>query len=619
MGFWALARRLPPRPLPGVTVDSASLFTLKSVALPCAVLYPSTEAHCAFRYPEPVDMMARLIVEDTAADYPWKERNVSERAATAGRLLSTGFGILGIGLLLALATDMGLTLLSSVKCAFILGGFALLIPTMVVKDPKAYWLFLLVLSIPFDISKWLSAWMVDPQSLVDQYGQPASGTVSLELYLTDVVLIAMLLPWLTRVCIRRESLYFPKIGYLFLLYLAWALPVSLINADSLFLSFFELCRQALYLLFFVYLINNVATRGQFRSIVCAVFFGLAISAGSVIAFFEMGIGTETAIFASLHDQQGTSGNSQASRPGENNPGVEDLTLHGDSRRFPGSTDPAASALKRSQGMFRHPAIPASLFGLTLPIVLAYLLVARTNRDRILFSTMILVGVTGLVLTFSRAGAISLMVGTVVLFAVGGWSGLVSRRLLTLCGITFILAAALSVPLMLIYFGARPGSFLMRFYLFEAALRGYAEHPILGVGLNNGTAAMKAGREAFKEIGIPIPPTELADSLYLATLAEVGPIGFMLFFGFFAQVVMLALRTIKDVTSELQPLLVGIIAGLASLATQCLADDPLAGHAVSGTMWLFAGLIVAAARSVRKETQLFPADAAPMSSRFGPAI
>ena len=50
------------------------------------------------------------------------------------------------------------------QVAFILGGFALLIPTVVMKHPKAYWLFLLVVSIPFDISKWLSTWLVDPQS-----------------------------------------------------------------------------------------------------------------------------------------------------------------------------------------------------------------------------------------------------------------------------------------------------------------------------------------------------------------------------------------------------------------------------------------------------------------------
>ena len=122
----------------------------------------------------------------------------SARPANSARILFSGFGIVTIGILVALATDMALNQLTPVKVVFVLGGFALLIPTMVIKYPKAYWLFLLALSIPFDISKWVSAWLVEPQSLVDLYGQPASGTTAIELYVTDVVLVVMVLPWLAR-------------------------------------------------------------------------------------------------------------------------------------------------------------------------------------------------------------------------------------------------------------------------------------------------------------------------------------------------------------------------------------------------------------------------------------
>lgn len=516
--------------------------------------------------------------------------------ARSARLPRAGFGIVGIGVLVALATDVAVTLLTPAKLAFILGGFALLIPTMVVKDAKAYWLFLLVLSIPFDISKWLSAWLVDPQTLVDMYGMPASGTVSLELYLTDVVLVAMLLPWFGRVCLRRERLYFPKIGYLFVFYLAWALLVSLINAKSLYLSMFEFCREALYFLFFVYLINNVATRLQFRSAVWAVFLGLIIGAGTVIIFFKMGIGTETSAFASLHDQPATSG--QTHETGTKATASQNLTLN-DTGRHLGSKD---RGIKRSQGMFRHPGIPASLCGLTLPIVLAYLMTARTNRDRILFIMVYAWGFIALVLTFSRAGLIGFMVGTVVFFAIGGWSGLISRRVLKLSAVALTLAIAFSIPLLLFYLETRPGAFAMRFNMAEAALQGYAQHPILGVGLNNGTAAMKAGRQELRDMGIPMPPAESADSYYLAVLIEVGPLGFILFFVFFGKIVMIALRAMKEVAVDMKPLLVGIVAGLASLATQSIADEPLAGHAVSGMLWLFAALIVAIARDIQAETR-----------------
>jgi O-antigen ligase len=526
---------------------------------------------------------------------------MSVPSATSARFLFPGFGIVIIGILVALATDMALAQLTLVKFAFILGGFAMLIPTMVLKNPKAYWLFLLVLSIPFDISKRMSAWLVDPQTLVDAYGQPASGTVALEPYLTDVLLIAMLLPWLARVCIRRHTLYFPAIGYIYVFYLAWALLVSVINAESLYLSMFELSRQVLYLLSFVYLINNVTTRLQFRSVVWAVFLGFIIGASTVITFFELGYGTGTSVFASLHDQPTTIGQSKAYKPSKAAP-AQDLTLYGTGRRF-GNAPEEGLGPKRSQGMFGHPAIPASLCGLILPIVLAYLMAARNNRDRILFFTLFVLGIAALVLTFSRAGAIGLAAGIGVVFAVGGWSGLISRRVLVLGAVTLTWAAALGIPLLLVYFETRPESFYMRFNLFEAALQGYSQHPILGVGLNNSTGAMNASKQEFRDIGILMPRTEATDSLYLAVLTEVGPVGFILFFVFFGKLVMIALRALREAATDLKPLLVGIVAGLASLATHNLADDTLGGHSVSGILWLFAALIVTAARDIQAETRV----------------
>ena len=507
----------------------------------------------------------------------------------SGRPLLVGVGVAAVGVLAALATDIAVSALSPAKFAFALGGFALLIPTIVLKNPKTYWLFLLVLSIPFDISKWLSIGMVDSQALVDTYGMPMSGTVGLEIYVTDVILVAMLLPWLARVCLRRETFYFPKIGYLFVSYLAWALLVSLINAESLWLAMFELFRQALYFLSFVYLVNNVSTRREFRSVVWAVCLGLIISAGTVIVFFEKGIGSETVAFASLHDEPAPTGEASLSHPKKDSAGSElTLTLgHGLGGK--------GSAIKRSQGMFRHPAIAAGLCALLLPTILAFLVTAQSNIRRGLFLLVYLSGLLALVLTFSRAALIGFGASWIVFFVVGGWSGLLSRRVLKIGVIALTSIAALSTPLLLFYLGTRPESFSMRFNMFEAAIQGYFQHPILGVGLNNSTAAMKEPRQELREMGIQVGTTESADSYYLAILTEIGPVGSLFFFGFFAQILMIALRSMREVAVDMKMLLVGMVTGLAAVATQSIADGPLAGHAVSGMLWLFAALIVAIRR------------------------
>jgi hypothetical protein len=522
----------------------------------------------------------------------------------AFRSLIGGFGIIGIGVLVGLATDVALTLLTPAKFVFLLGGFALLIPTMVLAEPKPYWLFLLVLSIPFDITKWLSTGMVDSQALVAMYGMPASGTVGLEIYLTDIVLVAVSLPWLARLCLKRERLYFPNIGYIFLLYLAWSLLVSLINSVSLYLTMFEFCRQLLYFLFFVYLINAVKTRLHVRSVVSAVFLGLIIGASSVIIFFELGIGTDTVAFASLHDQPTTTAQNQTHKEATKGWAPEKLTVQNTHGLLDRDRE---SAIQRSQGMFRHPAIPAGLCGLTLPVALAYLLAAKNYRDRILLGMLYGWGVIALLLTFSRAGLIGFIAGTFVFFAVAGWSGLISRRLVALFAVISLSVTVFSIPLLLVYFEARSETFFMRFNMMEAAVLGYAQHPLLGVGLNNGTASMKESRQELRDMGIPVAPMEPADSYYLAVVTEVGPVGSVLYFGFIVQIVMIALRAIKEVPVDIKPLLVGMVTGLASLATQSLGDGPLAGHAVGGTLWLFAALIVAIARYSSAKTRSSKAD------------
>lgn len=515
-----------------------------------------------------------------------------QTVSAGGRIV--GFGVVGIGFLAALATNVALELLTPAKLVFLLAGLALLLPTIVLKNPRAYWLFLLVLSIPFDITKWLSMGMVDSQALVDEYGEPMSGTTGLEVYLTDVVLMALLLPWIASISLRRKPLYFPKVAYLFAFYLAWSLIVSLINAPSFYLSIFELFRQTGYFVLFIYLINNVSTRQELRTVVCAIFLGLIIGAGSVIVFFERGIGTDTVAFASLHDHPPTT------RFGT-------LTLNNSGGRLGSFDRPDASEVKRSQGIFRHPAIPAGLCGLILPIVLAYLVSARRHRDKLLFFLLFVWGFVALLLTFSRAGFIGFIAGSLTFIIVGGWSRFISRRVAARSCILAALVLALSLPFLLVYLQARSETFFMRFYMFEAAIEGYSQHPILGVGLNNSTVAMKEGKQEMKAMGIPAATREPADSYYIAVLTEVGPVGSILFFGFFVNIVIIGLNSVREIAADMKPLVIGMVAGLAALATQSIADGPLAGHAVGGTMWLFAALIVAVRRLTPNTTRPFIAN------------
>lgn len=505
-----------------------------------------------------------------------------------------GFGIIAIGLLVGIISALGMAFVRPAVVIVIVGGFVLLLPTFFLRDPRSYWLFLLVASIPFDIYKSLSRWIVAPELLIDLYGPPTAGNASFDFYLTDAVLLLIVVHWAIRLCLRQDHLYFPKVGYLFVLYLFWALIGSVTQAETTFVAMLEWCRQVLYFLAFVYLINNVKTRAQLRAIVFALFVGLGLASGSVIGFSAVGVGTDTKAFDMIFSDRNAAG--AKDRPG---------TMYAVSGE--GAGDP-----KRSEGMFSHPAIAAAYLGLTVPLALAFLAATQRWREGILFGGFAATGYFASYLTFSRAGLIALAIGSAVLLFVGRWCWLVSRQRFIAGVVMFAIATAASVPLLIYYLGTRPASYNGRFEYAEIALESYWQRPILGAGLNNGSSAIKEASSRLPKNG-PNASQPSIPCHYLVILIESGIVGFLLFFAFFGVIIVITFRSMRTGDMETKAILTGIVGGFSAIAFQNLADNPLAGHSVSALIWLFAGLTVVVARLVQSERAL------PASQRLAPAI
>lgn len=487
-------------------------------------------------------------------------------------------GVVVIGIVVALGTVLALSFIGPMKVAFVFGGLVLLLPAFAVRDPTAYGLFLLVFSIPIDISTHTTKWLADPQVLLEQYGAPSSGISSVDIYLTDVVLIAILLPWLADLCRRRRSLYFPKTGYVFLLYLAWALIVSLMEATSLYLSICQWIREILYFIFFVYVINNVVTPAQFRAVVLALFAGLVIESGAVITFFNLGIGTEFNFFNDLL----YGANSRAETP---------LTV---------AESGAWKHVARSAGTFKHPSQAAYYFEYILPIVLGCLMAARRARDRILFGTVLGIGCVALLLTFSRSGILGFLVMSAVFFSVAWWSRLISRQMFECCAFVAVMFVALNTPLLIGYLDTRPDAGSFRWKLIKPSVDAFLERPIWGAGLNNSSAVTEGSRS------IVLTPTghsnyqlTVVHNHYLIVLVDVGIVGFLLFFAFFWQTIVTALRHMRAAGTGSKLLLVGIVSALGGIAIHNFGD-PFGGHPTRAMLWLYAGLIFATCRRVQAQ-------------------
>ena len=460
------------------------------------------------------------------------------QASYSARPLTAGLAIVAIGILVGMATMLGLTYLRPVMLALVFCGLVLLIPTVVVRDPKAYWLFLFVVSFLLDVGKRTTTWLADPLVLFHDFGFPALGTLSIDIYPHDIVLFLLFLPWLARLCLRREVFYFPRVGFIFVFYLAWALIASLLEAQSLYTSIFEWVRELLYFVAFIYIVNDVVKRSEFRAIVLALFVGLAIAAGSVIAFFDLSIGPDTYVFSGLYRE----------RTGE----IKDSGVR--SERYTelfGEVSHSERSSKRSQGIFAHPAHAAYYIEFIAPLVLAYLFAARRARDRWLFGGLFGLSCLGMFLTFSRAGLIGLFSGIVVLIALAGWSGLISRRAFGRWVLTFAILVALSSPFLIYSLWARPETLTKRIELNETALTLASQRPFFGAGLNYGSTLMEGGHKIYATATGRITQEEVVHNFYLIVLIEVGFVGFLLFFTFFGQTLVIGIRRLRAASPELR--------------------------------------------------------------------
>lgn len=493
------------------------------------------------------------------------------------RLLRTSAAVVGLGILVGLLTLVCLTLVRPVLVAFAFGALILLLPPLVMRNPRAYWLFLLAFSIPFDISKRVTTWLVQPWDLYLEFGLPASGTLSLDIYLTDIVLFALLVPWIMRLCLRRDTLFFPNVAYIFLLYLAWALIVSLAQAPSFYLSIFEWLRQLLYFASFLYIINNVVTTLQFRSIVAALFVGMTIASASVIGFFVQDVGTESFAFSGLYRQQ-----EQSSKSSQG-------TLYV-------SKEGSGAQTKRSAGFFTHPAHAAYYLEYILPMVLAYLLAARRLRSRLVLAAIFAIGSFALYLTFARSAVVGLLFGFLCVIIVGRWSEMMSRRAFARCAWSLTAVVLVAAPLLIHHLATRPDPVTKRLELVEIALNTYWKRPLAGAGLNNSSIVTEGAESIVTTANGRERVVTVVHNHYLIVLIEVGLVGFLLFFGFFSRIAVIALQNARKVSTESKALLVGILGGFVSIAITNMGE-PFGGHVVQAMLWLQAGLAIAACRQV----------------------
>jgi putative inorganic carbon (hco3(-)) transporter len=240
-------------------------------------------------------------------------------------------------------------------------------------------------------------------------------------------------------------------------------------------------------------------------------------------------------------------------------------------------------------------------------VLAFYL-ARTQRRRAsrwLAAAIAAACVVAVAYTQSRAALITLVI---VALAIGALSGVRLRVLaVAACGVialgSLVLPESLQTRVGALYAAVSanagtPQDTSLRGRTSEnlAALRMWADHPLVGVGPDNFEVHYE---EYSEQIGTdPRPEQRGAHNLYLESLAETGALGATAFFGLLWLALRGAWRARRRLHGDDALLAEGILVALCAFLVCAVTLN----SAYARYEWIFAGLALAAGRLARRQAQ-----------------
>lgn len=439
-------------------------------------------------------------------------------------------------------------------------GLAVAVLSLTAKDFKNYWLAVFVLVLPLEIKKMLvdSAYVL---SFVKNYGFPVGELPGPVVYLSDLPFMVLLALWIFELLTKKEKLFLPKSNWIAVAFITWS-GLSLTKADDMGSAFFDLLRLIKLYVLYLYVANNVRSKETLRTLM--KFFLIGVALQGLLCLYQYLAQDIGYVLARVLGQQGlyTEGVLQEMDP------LFNITEQGEIRRASGTVGPINSQ--------------AQFFEFLLPVALLLWLTVKRCRIYLFYFASFFLGLSGLIVTFSRGGFVGIFIGIAVSLVLAARFGMISKRKL----LSFIvLGLGLSIvmaPVVYRFMMTRPEAATARFHLAKVGLKMIGEHPILGVGLNN-HVVIKPQYDSWDYV-LPMP----SHNHYIIIASEVGIPGLLFFLGFLAATCKLALSAARRDDTYLASLAVGIFGGLLAVAVHVMFDI-LGTHTVMTLIWLYAGL------------------------------
>lgn len=254
-------------------------------------------------------------------------------------------------------------------------------------------------------------------------------------------------------------------------------------------------------------------------------------------------------------------------------------------------DPAVAAqggVTRVAGTVGSPNAAAAYLSFLLAPALSLTLSDLSPRLRVLAAMAFGLGTAALVLTFSRGGLIAFAISMLILVAFALRRGWLSPATVWVAGVMVgVIIAVFHDPLAARFFGSDNGAAYARIPLMSIAFHIIADHPVLGVGVNNfaGILPGYAGPEFSNQFIYTV------HNMYLMVWAEIGLAGLVAFLWFLLTTLRRAWRCANSLGRDLSPLALGLMAGLTGQLFHMFVDV-FNGWSQLESLWLMAGLLAA---------------------------
>jgi hypothetical protein len=431
-------------------------------------------------------------------------------------------------------------------------------------DAKRFMLFLLLLDVPLGLDTHLG---YESEFLAHPNGVSFS--------LTTVSIAVLYAIWLVEAFVTNETKadFFPSVSLPALSLFAAGL-VSTLNARYPRFSAFQIVQSIEVFLVYFYIANHVRSEEDVKMIVQVLLIGLFLE-GTLMSVQYL---TKTQFDLMFkHVEEGVARGDTLFRP--------EGTF--------GSPNPAAGYL-----------VPLLLIGLSI------ILSRQKVVQRVLVWVPFGVGLVALLVTFSRGGWLSFLVGVCFLMAVhvrDRWRNVSpSALLLSIAGAG---VGAVAFGGAVVYrVSTRHDTAMSRVPLMHLAFNMIEAHPWIGVGLNNFGLVMRdyVTRELINAW------LYIVHNKYLLVWAEMGTVGLLCFLWFLGSVFREGLRCLRSSRVSFYPVAAGAMAGLSGYAVHMLFDV-FDHRGLVQLLWVLAGLVVGMGTFLLPEERMREADAAQTAS------